>query len=119
MPVLARTLEQAGLSTVLITNMPYWAERQGAPRALAVEHPFGQPVGFPHDRPGQMKLLQAAFSLLETAQNPGTIVEYSDEWPMELNEAVRLWQPVEPSPIIRLLSPRIRDLIRHRGQFKL
>ena len=37
MPVLARTLETLGLSTILVTNKPFWAERVGVPRTLAVE----------------------------------------------------------------------------------
>ena len=41
MPVLACTLEAAGLSTILVTMMPSWAELVGAPRTLAVEFPFG------------------------------------------------------------------------------
>lgn len=34
MPVLARTLEATGLSTILVTPMPFWAEKIGvlAPR---------------------------------------------------------------------------------------
>jgi hypothetical protein len=118
MPVLARTLEEMGVPTVLITNMPYWAEKIGAPRTLAVEHPFGQPIGFPHDVEGQLQVLRLALSLFEKLTSPGQILEVEDTWPVEVNEAVRLWQPGEPSPIIRQLSPRIRDLIRHRGQFR-
>ena len=58
MPVLARTLEAAGLATVLVTMMPYWAEKVGAPRTLAVEYPFGQTLGQPRDTAGQMRVIR-------------------------------------------------------------
>jgi len=48
-PVLARTLEAADLSTILVTPMPFWTEKIGVPRTLAVEFPFGHTLGQPHD----------------------------------------------------------------------
>jgi len=114
--VLARALEEANVPTVLITNMPYWAERIGVPRVLAVEHPFSCPIGYPGDEEGQLQLLQVALSLFDTGQNPGKITEYVDQWPESVNEAIQSWQPLEPSPIIRLLSPRIRELLRRKSQ---
>ncbi|KKL27183.1 hypothetical protein LCGC14_2387760, partial [marine sediment metagenome] len=45
MPVLARTFEEAGLSTVLVTIMPYWSERVGVPRTIGVEFPYGHILG--------------------------------------------------------------------------
>lgn len=116
--MLARTLEEAEIPTVLITNMPYWAERIGVPRVLAVEHPFSCPIGYPGDEEGQLQVLQVALSLFDTCQTPGQIIEYVDQWPEPVNEAIQSWQPLEPSPIIRLLSPRIRELIRQKGQRK-
>ena len=43
--MLARTLEAEGLSTILVTNMPFWADKIGVPRTLAVEFPFGHALG--------------------------------------------------------------------------
>ncbi|MEM7799832.1 MAG: hypothetical protein AAF633_11625 [Chloroflexota bacterium] len=40
MPVLARLLEKAGIPTILLSMMPFYAEIGGAPRTLAVEFPF-------------------------------------------------------------------------------
>lgn len=34
MPVLAPIFEIAGMSTVLVTNIPFWSERVGAPRSF-------------------------------------------------------------------------------------
>jgi hypothetical protein len=44
-PVLARIFEVAGLSTVVVTNMPFWSDRVGAPRSLGVDFPFGHIIG--------------------------------------------------------------------------
>jgi len=114
--VLARTLEAAGLATILVTMMPYWAEKVGAPRTLAVEHPFGQTLGQPGDAAGQMRVIRQALDVLETAVTPGTIVHSPETWPIDQKEAYKAWQPPEPSPIIAELAPRFRDMLRKRQE---
>ena len=114
MPVLARTFEAAGLATIIVTNMPFWAEKMGAPRTLAVEVPFGHTLGQPHDIAQQQRLLDQALEVLETAQVPGTIVHSPEIWPVPQQEATRDWQPEEPSPLIRVMTPRVRDLVRQQ-----
>ena len=54
--MLARTLETAGLATIMVTNMPFWAEKVGVPRTLAVEFPFGHTLGQPHNVAQQMRV---------------------------------------------------------------
>lgn len=103
MPVLARTFEEAGLSTVLVTVMPYWPERLGVPRTVGVEFPYGHPLGRPGDRDTQMGIIRSALRLLEEATEPGEIRELDYVWPQDPDEAKRDWQPLEPSPIIRML----------------
>ena len=112
MPVLARELETAGFTTVLITMMPYWAERIGVPRTLAVEFPFGHTLGAPHDTDQQRRILLEAFSALETADSTGYIAHSSETWDEPVESAVQRWQPREPSPIIAELTPRFRDMLR-------
>jgi hypothetical protein len=114
-PVLARTLEAAGLSTVLVTMMPYWAEKVGVPRTLAVEHPFGQTIGQPGDVAGQRRVVAQALAVLATAVAPGTIVHSPEVWPVQQKEAYKAWQPAEPAPIIAELAPRLRDMLRNKG----
>ena len=109
-----RTFEQAGLTTVLVTMMPYWAERVGVPRALAVEHPFGQTLGMAGDAAGQIAIIKQALHILETADKPGTIEHWPEPWPVEAEVAIAAWQPPEPSPIIAHLKPRFRDFLRQR-----
>jgi len=113
-PVLARTLEAAGLSTIMVTPMPFWAERIGAPRTLAVEFPFGHTLGQPHDAAQQMRVIRQALEVLETAQGPGMIVHSPETWPVPQREASRAWQPEEPSPVIHMLAPRFREMMRQR-----
>ncbi len=112
MPVLARTLEAAGFSTVLVTMMPYWAEKTGTPRALAVEFPFGQTLGQPGNSEQQIRVIRQALAVLESAREPGAITHSEQPWPVPAKEAIQAWQPSEPSPIIAELSPRFREMLR-------
>jgi len=109
-PVLARTFEEAGLSTVLVTVMPYWAERLGVPRTVGVEFPYGHPLGQPGDRDTQTAIIREALRLLEEATGPGEIRELDYVWPSAPggDEAKRDWQPLEPSPIIRMMIEQRR-----------
>jgi D-proline reductase (dithiol) PrdB len=112
--VLARTLEAAGLSTLLITPMPYWAERVGTPRTLAVEYPFGHALGLPGEPAMQQQILAEAFEALEKIKDPGTVMHSPQQWPGSVEQAIQLWQPLEPSPIITALTPKFREMLRKR-----
>ena len=115
MPVLARTLEAAGLSTVLVTMMPYWAEKVGVPRSLAVEFPFGHAFGEPGNAAQQMRVIRQALDVLETVEIPGTIIDSDERWPYPADQAIKAWQPEEPSPVIASLAPNFREMLRkHR-----
>jgi D-proline reductase (dithiol) PrdB len=100
------------MSTIMVTNMPYWAEKIGVPRALAVEFPFGHTLGRPHDREQQMRVIRQALEVLETADAPGTIVHSGERWPEPFEEALHAWHPEEPSPIVRVMGRHIREAIR-------
>ena len=114
---MARTLEEAGFSTLLVTMMPYWAEKVGTPRTLAVEHPFGNTIGKPGDSQGHLGVLREALAALESLHEPGDIIHSSSIWPEDTDTAIKHWQPVEPSPIIRELRPKFRAMLRkHRGK---
>jgi hypothetical protein len=117
-PVLARTLEAAGLSTILVTNMPFWAEKVGVPRTLAVEFPFGHTLGRPHDADQQMRVIRQALQVLQTAEGPGSIVHSAETWPVPLKEALQDWQPQEGSPLIKVMAPRFLEMMRKRRQRK-
>lgn len=114
MPVLARELEAAGFSTILVTMMPYWVEKIGVPRTLAVEFPFGQTLGQPGNVAQQMRVIRQALAVLETSSSPSAIIHSDEVWPIDQKEAYKAWQPPEPSPIIAELAPQFRDMLRKR-----
>jgi len=117
--VLARTFEAEGISTIMVTMMPYWAERIGTPRSLAVEFPFGHTLGPPHDVEMQMRVLRQALTVLETVRTPGEITHSPEVWPVPHEEASKSWQPDQPSPIIAALAPDFRKMLRdHRRERK-
>jgi len=102
-PVLARWIERAGISTVVVTMMPSVAEERRAPRVVGVEFPFGHAFGRPGDRPMQRQVLQLALRVLAGASRFGTRVDLDVEWPVPLREAYRAWQPKEASPIVKVI----------------
>lgn len=110
--MLARTFEAMGLATVLVTNMPFWAERVGTPRTLAVEFPFGHTLGQPHNRAQQLRVIREALDVLETADEAGTVLHSLETWPVPSREAVRAWQPIEPSPVVQVVAPQMREMLR-------
>ena len=116
--MLARTLEAEGLSTILVTMMPYWSEKIGTPRTLAVEFPFGHTLGMPHDYEQQRRVILQALDVLQRAEMPGMIVHSHEQWQQAEKEAIQVWQPSEPSPIVSMMSPYVRKLLRERRRKK-
>jgi hypothetical protein len=112
--VLAQEFEKAGLSTVMVTMMPYWAEKLGTPRTLGVEFPYGHAFGMPNDREMQMAVVRPALTLLEEANEPGATRDLELEWPQPSDEARKDWQPLEPSPIIRMMRERAQAQAQER-----
>ena len=112
MPVLARIFEESGLSTIFVTNMPFWAEKVGVPRTLAVEFPFGHILGDPGNSKQQVELIKEALLVLETADSPGKVIHSEAVWHEEGINAINLWQPKEASPVISMMSGELRKLIK-------
>jgi hypothetical protein len=98
-PVLARLFEAAGMSTVVVTNMPFWSDRVGAPRSLGVEFPFGHIVGPAGDSALQRRVILQALDVLEKAGEPGTIEHFQEPWPEPPDLARRRSEPETPPPI--------------------
>ena len=114
MPVLARIFENEGLSTILVTNMPFWVERIGVPRTLAVEFPFGHILGEPCQPKQHIEIIQEALGFLENAHQPGLIKHSQQAWPVEPEAAMKDWQPIEPSPVISHMSRKLREQLREK-----
>jgi D-proline reductase (dithiol) PrdB len=102
-PVLARWIEAAGISTVVVTMMPAVAEERRAPRIVGVEFPFGHPFGMPGDKAMQRRVLELALRVLAGAAKFGTRVDLDVEWPVPIRDAYKAWQPNEASPIVKKL----------------
>jgi hypothetical protein len=108
--VLARTFEEAGMATVTITNMPFWAEKVGSPRTLGVEMPFGHILGMPGDSAQQMRIIRQALKVLEGSAEPDKISHSEEVWPGTEAEAEKASHPPVPPPITS-------DMGRHIGSF--
>ncbi len=114
MPVLARAIEAAGISTILVTMMPYWAEKLGTPRTLGVEFPYGHPLGRAAERDEQLAVIRSALRVLREAAAAGTIDHFERPWPEDEEEWRRRWQPQEPSPVIKFLRERAQQQAQER-----
>ena len=110
MLVLARLFEEGGLSTVLVTMMPSWAEQYGIPRALAIEYPFAHPLGMPHDEATQTRIIRQALDVLAEAEEPNTIVHSTEVWPGNEAEWRKRWQPSGASPLVAKYLDEIRSV---------
>jgi hypothetical protein len=85
---------------------PEFHREIGIPRVVAIEYPYGRPVGQVRDTEGQRKVLLSALSFLEKAQNPGQMVHLPFTWPEEPKNTK--WHPPEMSPIIKLFLDDIK-----------
>ena len=110
--MLARLFEAAGMSTIMVTNMPFWAERVGIPRTLAVEFPFGHILGQPGNEEQQRRVLRKALEVLEEADTAGAIVHFQETWPVPLEDAIRECHPDVPPPIMAQMGKHIGSFLR-------
>ena len=70
MCALAHYLEREGVATVVLALVHEHAEAIGNPRTLSVPFELGRPLGAPDDPAFQLKVLRAAFALLDREQGP-------------------------------------------------
>ncbi len=82
-------LEEHGLSTVVVNLNREQPERIRPPRAYVLKYPYGQPFGLPEDVDQQLVIVESALELLETATQPGTIVDSPYRWRREDFSALR------------------------------
>lgn len=81
MSLTARTLEAAGIATVVMGAALDIVERCGVPRFLFTDAPLGNAAGPPHDPAAQDATLELALDLLEGAINPRTTWRNPLLWP--------------------------------------
>jgi D-proline reductase (dithiol) PrdB len=81
--LIARALEQEGISTVTVFLLHDIAEQLGIPRGLSVRWPFGHPLGEPANVAQQHTMIRHALDLLATATAPGTLTALPYRWRRE------------------------------------
>jgi hypothetical protein len=92
-------LEEAGFSTLLLSQTWEFTRAEGIPRIAAIEYPYARPVGQIGDREGQRRVLLEALSVLEKAKRPGEVFHLPFTWPEDPRKTD--WQPLEMSPLIK------------------
>ena len=68
--LIAGELERRGLATTSVTMLKEVTEKVRTPRALAVPYALGYPLGKPNDAALQLRILAAAFALLDAPGPP-------------------------------------------------
>ena len=81
MGLIARALEEQGITTVCVVMNRDITENVKPPRALFVRFPYGAPLGPADDAVTQMAVIRAALDLLVSATQPGTLLVSDIEWP--------------------------------------
>lgn len=81
MSLVARALEAAGISTVVMGAAKDIVELCGVPRFLFSDVPLGNAAGLPWDEASQDAVLEDALALLESAIAPRTTVRSGLVWP--------------------------------------
>ena len=76
----ARTLEAAGIPTVVMGCAKDIVEHVGVPRFLFSDFPLGNPAGKPKDKASQTATLELALKLLVSAPGPRTTVQNPIRW---------------------------------------
>lgn len=108
--LVARYLEAAGISTVLLACAKDIVEHCGVPRAMFSDFPLGNAAGKPNDPASQQATLELAFRTLESAPAARTTVQSpqrwsaSHEWKQDYSNVAR----VNPQELARLRAENDR-----------
>jgi len=73
-------IEQAGITTVSLSNVPDLTAAVSVPRLVAVEYPFGQIMGKPGDSDGQRAVLRGILEAVDEIRAPGGIKHLPFSW---------------------------------------
>ena len=80
MGLIQRAIEAEGIPTIGITLQKEITRRVKPPRAFFLRYPFGHPMGEAFAVGQQRAILVAGLRVLETAREPGAIVEPGWVW---------------------------------------
>jgi hypothetical protein len=78
---LAHYLEDEGLSTTIVGLVRLHSETVKPPRTLWVPFELGRPLGAPHDKATQRRVLESALALLESDAGPPVLLDDTEEKP--------------------------------------
>jgi hypothetical protein len=78
--LIARIIEQHGVSTVSLSIQRELTEKTRPPRALFIRWPFGHPLGEPFNSAQQRWILLDALRALEEMRTPGEIIDLPYHW---------------------------------------
>ena len=76
----ARTLEAAGIPTLVMGCAKDIVEHVGVPRFLFSDFPLGNPAGKPEDEASQRATIELALRVLQSAPGPRTTVQNPIRW---------------------------------------
>jgi D-proline reductase (dithiol) PrdB len=107
--LVARHLEEAGISTVVMGCAKDIVEHAAAPRFLFSDFPLGNSAGRPHDPDSQAFTLELALQVLEAAPGPQTTVQSPLRWSGDAS-----WKRDYNN--IAQMSPE--ELLRRRREFE-
>ena len=97
MGLVAHTIEEAGIATVCLSNIPDLTQSVGVSRLVGIEYPFARTLGKPGDAEGQRAVLRAMLGAAEEMERPGEAKHLPFRWhetPAEARSG-----NTEPSPI--------------------
>ena len=73
-------VEEAGISTVLVSTGRDLSAQVKPPRTVFVNFPMGNPFGKPSDKVQQRAILRDALRALEVVRTGGEIIDLPYEW---------------------------------------
>lgn len=78
--IVQRTIEAAGISTIIIAALPPVVRQQGSPRAVAPIVPMGANAGEPHNVEMQTGIVRDALLAMTEMDMPGIIKKIPYEY---------------------------------------
>ena len=99
----ARTLEGAGISTVVLGSALDILTQAGTPRIVFNDLPLGNPAGKPFDTAMQQRSVDAALALFYAAEEGGALETLPHRW-SEQDDWRRNFMEVRPDNQAQLLS---------------